>query len=266
MKSILLCADDFGLNAEVNQAILNLVDLKRLNAVSAMVNMPLCQKGAVSLCEYSDVIQIGLHLNFTEGKALTEKAQPYFRSLNQLCALSHFRCMELGYIVEEIRAQILAFQQYFGFLPQFIDGHQHVHEFPLFRQALLQAYLEFYPKKSATIRVPAQQSFFNNLTSIKSIMIYLMGARALLKLLKQHQIPHNASFSGIYDFNPESDYRTEFKKFLQKSLSNGLIMCHPGHGAIDPADSIAKARVTEYQYFVSDAFVQDLAEAGVLLG
>ncbi|WP_267256490.1 ChbG/HpnK family deacetylase [Coxiella endosymbiont of Ornithodoros maritimus] len=40
MKSITLCANDYGYTAPVCQAILKLLDNQRLSAVSCIVNMP----------------------------------------------------------------------------------------------------------------------------------------------------------------------------------------------------------------------------------
>ncbi|WP_240489526.1 ChbG/HpnK family deacetylase [Legionella parisiensis] len=39
-KTIILCADDFGLDPGVSAGILKLVRMGRLSAVSCMVNMP----------------------------------------------------------------------------------------------------------------------------------------------------------------------------------------------------------------------------------
>ena len=35
-----------------------------------------------------------------------------------------------------------------GFAPDFIDGHQHIQQLPIIRDAILDVYLKFFPKKN----------------------------------------------------------------------------------------------------------------------
>jgi predicted glycoside hydrolase/deacetylase ChbG (UPF0249 family) len=81
-------------------------------------------------------------------------------------------------------------------------------------------------------------------------------------------MPANDSFSGIHGFTGRVPYGTLFRRFLLGRGKRPLIMCHPGHvdpalGAIDP---VTDQREAEWQYFNSDAFLQDLDRAGVELG
>ena len=64
MKSIILCADDFGYNRETSLSIIELLTKQRLSATSCMTNMPNWQEQATQLKALSNSVDIGLHFNF----------------------------------------------------------------------------------------------------------------------------------------------------------------------------------------------------------
>lgn len=252
MKTLTLCADDFGYSQSVNQGILNLVKLGKLNAVSCLTNFPLWPGTAPALAaewQKSAEISIGLHLNFTEGNALTKAAQPYFGPLFTVLRRAFFRRFSLPILKAEVRAQIDAFVNAMGRLPSHIDGHQHVHHLPQIRDALLEVYAEVYPNQNAWIRISGNPHWRDNLHPLKAFIIAGTGAMHLRKLLQQKGIPHNTSFAGIYSFDKEADYAKLFEGFLQKSQTDGLIMCHPGLPSENTQDQIYKTRGVEYQFF-----------------
>jgi hypothetical protein len=142
-----------------------------------------------------------------------------------------------------------------GALPDFIDGHQHVHHLPQVRQALLQVYQDYYPNKTAWIRISAQPHFLQNCRSMKQAIIAYSGAVALRKMLEHRGIPHNTSFAGIYDFAPHSDYAALLNRFIAESQEGGLIMCHPALTEDESSDAIYQSRVQEYQVISQAAFL-----------
>ncbi len=241
-KKITLCADDFGLNASVNQGILNLIDQGKLDATSCMTTMPLWPEAGQELKKRRHQVQCGLHLNFTENTG---------RGLGQLMRQAFLHQLKSADLIEAIKRQIDAFKVVMGDLPDFIDGHQHVHQLPQIRCALLTVYAEYYPQKTAWIRVSTQPSFWRNFKLLKQAVIACSGGLALRRMLDQRGIPHNTSFSGIYDFNPQHAYATLFAQFLQESTDGGLIMCHPGLPSDEVNDSIYQTRGQEYAFFSS---------------
>ena len=76
-------------------------------------------------------------------------------------------------------------------------------------------------------------------------------------LLIKQGIKYNTSFSGIYNFNAMMNYSQLFPLFLDSTLNNGLIMCHPGLAHSNFSDPIANNRIAEYEYLVSDEFLAD---------
>lgn len=259
---LILCADDFGLSAGVSQGILKLVRKQRLSAVSCMTNMPDFVVSAPELLVSKNQVQIGLHFNLTEGVFLSDATRMCF-NLNELLIKTHLRVLDKQFIAKEFNAQLDAFIQSMGCLPDFIDGHQHVHQFPGIRQVILACYEQRLRLNGTSIRstYPAK-----NLKKyqFKATILALTGGMALHRQLTKLNIPHNACFSGIYDFAQDINYRTLFRQWLALIPEHTLIMCHPGEGHM-PDDVIAVARNMELAYFLSDDFVSDCDELGLVL-
>lgn len=260
MKSLILCADDYGQNYAISDGILHLIKLKRLNATSCLTNGLHWAKSAKALQEFQDQVDIGLHFNLTHGEAITLEAREYFLPLSKLMIKAFTRQIKQLIIENELRAQLDMFAKELGRLPDFIDGHQHIHHLPIIRDALLKVYQEYYPYRQAYIRAASNPSWYKNFTSFKGSVIALTGALQLRRQMQALEIPHNTTFSGIYDFSPSAHYPELFRRFVSVSQSDGIIMCHPGLGSNDLDDPIREARVKEYQYLSGELFLQDCAK------
>jgi predicted glycoside hydrolase/deacetylase ChbG (UPF0249 family) len=260
-KTVVLCADDFGLNKGVSQGILKLVRMKRLSALSCMVNMPGFIAHAQELLALKGQVRIGLHFNLTEGNFLSIPDKPCF-SLNELLFKTHSRLIKLALIAQEFKYQLMHFVEVIGCLPDFIDGHQHIHQFPRIRQVILDLYDAQLRQQNTFIRAtyPALSPKFR----LKAKVLALTGGKALSMELKKLAIPHNHCFSGIYNFAPETKYRELFCSWLGDLSDFTLIMCHPGE-ACDEYDAIAPARLVELNYFSSDDFISDCAQHKIQL-
>lgn len=265
MNSLIVCADDYGQNEPISSGILKALTAQRINAISCMTNMP-------SWNEYSQYLKpfltknvgIGLHLNLTQGVALSsswkETYGAQFNSLSSLMLKSYSRMLSYSVLYNEISSQVNQFREQLGIHPHFIDGHQHVHQLPTIRKALL----DFIVKEqlNAWLRVSGHEQGTQRTTihRLKVQIIAQLGARTLRQSILQHGLACNTSFSGIYQFKYASNYPTFFKQFLKESQPNGLIMCHPGLNSADKEDPISAARFYEFQYLMSDVFLSDMEE------
>lgn len=269
-RHIVLCADDFGQTESICNGILQLVAKKRLSAVSCMVNGKAFVQQAALLKLYQEQIDIGLHLNFTEGEPLSEPLRQQFNnsfpSLGTLSKLLLQRQLAPSAIETEIVSQIAQFEQALGHKPDFIDGHQHVHHFPQIRPALLKVYEQHFPTNAAYIRISVTTPLKWWESFPKKHIIALTGALKLKKQLEQLSIPHNTSFEGIYNFKNAPQYRAFFQKFLRDIQNGGLIMCHPGLATEDTQDPLWHSRFHEFDYFASDAFLEDCADFKIAIG
>lgn len=262
-KTFFLCADDFGLNANVSEGILQLTEKGRLSAVSCMVNGPWFAEKSKALAGLKDKIQIGLHFNLTEGHFVSEPEKACFGFV-ELLLKSHLRGIQSTFIANEFKAQLSQFIRIFGFLPDFIDGHQHVHQFPVIRKALLDSYRNDLKGHQTYFRVTYPTANGSG-DWLKTKILALTGGKAFFKQLNQLDRPHNPNFSGIYPFNPQTDYRNLFRQWLNLATPNTLVMCHPSLGHCKD-DVIAAARVKEFDYLSSNEFLEDCYEMRCQLG
>jgi predicted glycoside hydrolase/deacetylase ChbG (UPF0249 family) len=209
----------------------------------------------------------------THGEALSpaylNRYDKDFKSLGQALQMAFLKQWDVEVLKEECLAQIKAFEQEMGFLPEFIDGHQHIHQFPRIREALVAAYKVAYSKSDQRAYVRfVQQIKPISVKSLPKLLIIYSSSKAFKKLLDTNHIPHNHAFSGIYPFSESLSYPNWFPKFLTEIQGEGLIMCHPGLDMgedRDRSDPIAKARTYEYAYLASDQFNIDCKQQSAVL-
>lgn len=255
-RCITICADDFGLNKSINNGILKLVKLNRINAVSVLTQTHELKADSPHLLELSQDLDLGVHLNLTDAIG----SDPHY-SLNKLIFLSNLRFISKDKIKNIFRNQIESFIHYFKTLPNFLDGHQHVHGFPVIRDALIEVIQEFWGQdRSFYVRNPSKFSIYSKDFFLKKLVIktcYL----GLEDKFQSAKISSPVNFSGFYDFN--SEYPRFFSNLLSKCSNGELFMCHP---AIElTSDIIGGARYFEYKYFSSDQFLFDCEKNNIIL-
>ena len=139
MKRIILCADDYGQNEPISQAIIALLKKNRLSATSCMTTSASWSLHASWLSDFRDAADIGLHFNLTIGKPLSQALlnSHGFMSLPKLIIYSYSGILNRAAITEELHSQLDHFEKALGCLPDFVDGHQHIHQLPMIRDVLL---------------------------------------------------------------------------------------------------------------------------------
>ena len=222
MKRVALCADDFGTFPGADTGILRLVDAGRLGGVSCQVGGDTFQRTGPALRERLGEIDAGLHLDLASSRG----------GLGPLLLRSHARLLDRGAIAARISAQLDAFERVLG-APTFVDGHQHVHQLPVVREALLD-------------------------------LLAALGGRGLRGRMRARAVRHNPDFAGLYDLDPGSGYRDLVRGWLATATDGTLILCHPGAAPDDPGDPHGPARAAELSYLASEEHEQDCLAAGVV--
>lgn len=265
-RTLAVCADDFGMAPGISAGIVRLARAQRLNAVACVTNSPHWEASAPLLAGLPASVDAGLHINLTEGRPLSPrlaKIWPRLPSLPLLAARAHLGWLPRAELRSEVHAQLAAFRAATGVAPKFIDGHQHVHHLPGLRGIILDMveHVQPLPALRNTGRVLGPGA------GLRRWLIEHGGGRALARELAQRVMLHNPVLLGAHDF-ADPDYRALMQGWLAALPRGGaLLFCHPGQAAAgDPPDRIAAARAREFAYLGSDAFVQDLAAAGVTLG
>ena len=258
MRSIALCADDYALHPLVDEAVEQLVLQGRLSATSCMTTSPRWKHAAQRLPALRPRLSVGLHFNLTEGHGV--QTAP---SIGQVIGQMYTRRATKTQLLAQWKQQLDAFEDALGTAPDFIDGHQHVHQLPVVRDALLQTLEKRYGWNRARhlwVRstVPAGALW----KAPKASIIAALGGWTNTRRLRAQRIPQNRGFGGVYGFDAKTtdDYDQHMRGWLAQLQQGSLMMCHPATAPV-VEDAIGNARALEFAYLQSDAFGQALQDA-----
>lgn len=288
MPRLTICADDFGLNRPVDEAIIDLVREGRLNAVSCMAGGDDFAQSASNLREAAEnapiKVEIGLHLTLTEyvplGPMPTIAPDGHLPSVGALLLKSHLGGLKSAEIDAEAARQWGRFQDVMGRAPDFIDGHQHAHLMPGIRESVIEHARAKLPAHGWVRSCLADHPELR-LTTLSSWRVRIISglARKMQRLVGNAGLSSNSHFYGINDFNKGEDFAGLMQDWLRLAASRSdwsVIMCHPGlpstigrkaaDDRVKPVhDPIAARRPDEYAYFAGPEFPADLAKFGLTL-
>jgi predicted glycoside hydrolase/deacetylase ChbG (UPF0249 family) len=247
IKEVVLCADDYALNAPVSQGIVALAVLGRLSATSVMSLSPRWAEDVVALRDVRERLDVGVHLDWTSGFAVNAGMSRGLAATKLLAAL---RFCNQKSIEVQIERQLDAFEAQWQSPPDHIDSHQHVHQLPVFRQALMTVLMRRYGAIAHRpwLRVSS-------------------GDAPLEKLARSFAWPTVGPVFGEYGFNASMD---DYARHMEGWLASlpvdkmALIMCNPAVSA-QTDDSLGNTRKREFAYLAGHDFVQHLVDASVRL-
>jgi predicted glycoside hydrolase/deacetylase ChbG (UPF0249 family) len=272
-RHIWLCADDYGISPAVSAGIRELILRGRINATSVMMPSPHLSADEADALEMLNSgrkrAAIGLHVTLTgpfrpmsEGFAPLHDGRflPHQRKMRGAI----LRRLEPERLTIEIATQLRAFVELFGHLPDFVDGHQHVHLVPQVRAALLDVVATAAP--AAWVRQCGRAPGARRLRDAKALTLEMLSL-GLKSAARRRGIATNPAFAGAYDFRGKTPYAKIFPRFLEGLPEGGLVMCHPGHvdAELEALDSLTHQREREFAYFSSDEFPRALAQRGLAL-
>ncbi len=261
IKEVVLCADDYALNAPVSQGIVALAVLGRLSATSVMSLSPRWAEDVLALRDVRERLDVGVHLDWTSSFAIDAG---HGSGLGAVMARAALRLYKQKSIEDEIERQLDAFERQWQAAPDHIDGHQHVQQFAVFREALAEVLMRRYG--SAAQRPWLRVSHVAQ-PGLKAQVISAMGAQGLQQWAQQNTWPTVGPLLGAYGFDGSlEDYARHMQDWLAHVPTDqvALIMCHPAVSA-QADDAIGAARKREFAYLASHDFGQHMAEAGVRL-
>lgn len=251
VKKVILCADDFALNTAISHGIVQLISSQRISATSCMVRSSYWQEHAELLKPHQNQIDIGLHFYL-----------PQMPNLLEVILKTNLKLINKNIIASEFEKQLAIFEQTLGRLPDFIDGHRHIHQLPVISDIIINACQKQSIPNKIYVRNATNSKFF----SAKQLVVSAVSDLSFEKKLRDHEIPYNTSFAGIYNFNDSYRYYQYFPKFLKAIGDKGLIMCHPALNHLENRDDpMADSRYDEFQYFSSSQFIQDCQEQQVVI-
>ena len=216
MKRLIINADDFGINKEVNSAIMSAMELNICTDSTLLVNFENSEDAAKLAISNNKKDKIGIHLNLTEGYPLTTK----IRNESRFCngdGIFHFKKnkrivylskSERNAVFEELTSQIQLCRK-LGIPISHADSHNHIHEEP----GLLILILDVLKKENIPfLRIT------NNIgtTSIQN-RIYRNSYNYILRIFK---LAGTDYFGSTYNL-------CTYKKTIQRNSIIEL-MVHPG--------------------------------------
>jgi predicted glycoside hydrolase/deacetylase ChbG (UPF0249 family) len=199
--------------------------------------------------------------------------------LPRIIGLSLLRALPREPLLRAIRTQLDAFEDVWGAPPDFVDGHQHVHQLPQVREALLAELVHRYGSTQGgglpwlrLTRPPRQGS-----VGIKQRIIESLGAHGLERRAREQGFRLNGALLGVYGFDQgPQGYAQRLAGWLAQAREGDVLMMHPAlpralkgltatSSAASPADPIAFAREVEYTVLRENGRTQ-LALHGVQAG
>jgi predicted glycoside hydrolase/deacetylase ChbG (UPF0249 family) len=235
---MIICADDYGLREDIDQAILELCQSRRLSGVSCMVALERCGVEALGkLLTHQAEVDIGLHLCLADETlprpvdAAPDKSPPYFAAHGTYLRRALAGRIQPREAFQQASQQYGVFLQKCGRRPDFIDGHLHAHQLPGVRDGLIQFVLSLPADQRPYIRNtrgPGWKGWRARLPMFKAAMIGVFGRRMHADLVAA-RLRTNEGFTGIYDFREWRCYPRYFPRFAALLPDpNGLLVVHPG--------------------------------------
>ena len=259
-RTLTLCADDFGQSTDINQGILALLSLNRLTAVSVMSQGSAWVAGAPALKEHQQTADIGLHLNLTH----RFDSDTYVRSLAAWLVSAPLGWVDRQAVRDTFRQQIDLFVKQMGRLPDYLDGHQHVHAFSVIREILVEVIAEYWQAQAKPwVRAPDQLTD-NGRVPLKA-WVLRTATSGFAAHLNNAGLRYPAGFAGLYALTPEANFPERMASWLRQLPAGTLIMVHPGEQSSDGGDPIRHARYAELQYLQSLQCADALQSASVRL-
>lgn len=260
-RFLCICADDFGMSEGINTAVLGLVARSAICAASCMVLRGAWATGAAALREIDPATaDMGLHLelNRPPSDSLPEPA------LRGLIVASYLGLLRPGMVRAQIREQLARFEDGMGRPPAFVDGHRHVHQLPVVREALVEEMAARYGIAAPWIRSTAPAAT-RSFPRTKADVVFALGGRRLRALAAERGIATSRALLGVYGFDGGAEaYRHRLRQWIATCRSGDVLLCHPSVGDAAPIPHDA-ARRHEYAVLRTLAFPMETDAGRVLL-
>jgi len=276
MKYLIVNADDFGLTAGVNRAIVEGHQRGVITSTTVMVNMPGFAE-AVRLARENPQLGIGLHFNITQGRPVADAAK--VRSLlnaqgeftgtsTTLAGRSILGQLRTEEVIIELRAQLEKALDA-GLTLTHADSHKHAHALPQVFAALARTLPEY---GVGAVRMMLEKPRFGG-TSLKAAKQRAVGlgvarlCRTNRPACRQSKLATTDAFFGV----AQTGFWT--KRWLMEligRLPEGVseLMCHPGYADAELSQFETRLHISrgqELQLLTDPEIKEKLAAQGVQL-
>ena len=143
-RSLVVVADDFGIGPEVSRGILELLRLGTVTSTVLIVNSPFACNAVRAWKQSGRPGEMGWHPNLTMDRPVAAPGQVpslltrggQLASLRALVARMVTGRIRYQELVREFDAQFERYCELVGATPELLNGHKHIHVFPIIGRAL----------------------------------------------------------------------------------------------------------------------------------
>jgi predicted glycoside hydrolase/deacetylase ChbG (UPF0249 family) len=279
-RKLIVVADDYGIGPEVSRGILELLGRGSVTSTVLLVNSPFAEDGVRQWNDAGSPGEMGWHPNLTmDGPIASPDA---VRSLlnrdGQLVPLGTllFRLatgrLHYAHVVNELEAQYRRCRDLLGQPPALVNGHKHIHVFPMVSRALIEVLqrsrVRPYIRRvveplSSWLRVPGAR--------IKRAFLATLG-RLAGRRFDRGGFPGNDVLAGITDPKWVHD-SCFFARWLERIPERFVeLMVHPGYRDetligrdCTPTDGQIERRVAEMRLLMDPEFEVSCHRSGFAL-
>jgi predicted glycoside hydrolase/deacetylase ChbG (UPF0249 family) len=279
-RYLVVNADDYGIGPATSRAILELGKEQIITSSVLMANSPHAEQAIQAWHEAGRPLEMGWHPCLTMDRPVLPPhyvpslvdCQGYFLPLPRL-AWRLFKDAAIGLQIRaELRAQYQRCRELLGQPPVVINGHKHIHIFPIIGPVLLELVKQQRP-------LP----YIRRVSETVPLLAKIPGARlkrAFLSCLGRGQarrqthlgIPDNHCLAGVTDPRWVSDPQFLVRWIAQVPGQVVELACHPGYydesllgRDATPQDGQLQRRVRELELLRRPEFLKSCQRAGFRL-
>ena len=265
--NIIINADDLGKNPTVNNAIKEAIDGQYITSSSILANSNYWDE-IHKIVEDGSNASFGVHLNLTEGPALTRSDALINAGIvsddnvftHEVNTIKHFSADLLTAIYNELDAQISKIMKNESIPINHFDGHHHIHTNFYFRDILL-GLCHKYKITKVRIRYTSPVSGIKGAAKcVLFCLSYFPGMLPLSRIFKDNSKVSAVVYSTVESYRWKmniqktlrtTDYFNSYESVLT-DLNNGAefpdnctieLMCHPGHPLFEKEYQMIKKQV-----------------------
>src|SRR5262245_44549492 len=277
-KRLIVNADDFGLTAGVNRAIIEGHTRGAITSATLMANMPAFD-AAVRLAREHPSLGVGLHINITQGRPVAEASRvgslindrgEFWGTSGAILKRMLAGKLKIEEVVVELRAQIEKVLNA-GLRLTHVDSHKHTHALPQICDAII-ATIKDYGINA--VRLPREEWRFERDARSLKLIVQSAGAFGLARLCRVSDA--RLKKSGVK--TPDFFFGVARTGFWTKDWMIGLIeglpagvselMCHPGYDDVElrgVKTRLRASRANELRLLTDPDVVAKLRDNGVKL-
>jgi predicted glycoside hydrolase/deacetylase ChbG (UPF0249 family) len=263
---LILHADDFGETAEITAGICQAIEAGVVTSTSIMANMPGTEDALPRVPALADRASFGVHLNFCEGRPLTRGTslvdeQGNFHGKRALFLRAVRGTLNLAELEAEITAQIARIHDA-RIRISHVDGHKHLHQLPVVRNAVARVLPRFGIERVRVTRL-TRLAGAKPATLVREALAWQAG-----RTFHRAQLRSPSRVVDLQALMPPAPQKngagpsTGMNANLGRTPSEGPIevFCHPGTELADIEKPGSCRRFDELNFLLSPGF-QELLSA-----